>query len=47
MIIHGFVRTTVDTDILINATEENADKMLFYLGPGISVDGRGFVCVFL
>lgn len=31
VIIHGFVRTTGDIDILINTTEENADKMLLVM----------------
>ena len=28
VIVHGYIRTTGDVDILINTTEENADKML-------------------
>lgn len=28
VIVHGYIRTTGDIDILINTTEQNADKML-------------------
>jgi predicted nucleotidyltransferase len=28
VIVHGYIRTTGDVDILINTTEQNADKML-------------------
>jgi predicted nucleotidyltransferase len=31
VIVHGYIRTTGDVDILINTTEQNADKMLMVM----------------